>query len=687
VVDYHIDDGRGDSHFSAWLLAVAVATGLAWSQPVMAEDAAADPGLTELSIEELMNIKVTSVAKTPQKLSESAAAIFVLTQEDIRRSGMTSIPELLRMAPGLDVAQFDANKWAVSSRGFNDLFANKLLVLIDGRTVYTPLFSGVFWDAQDTLLEDIERIEVIRGPGGTLWGANAVNGVINIITKQARDTQGGLVTLATGNLEHNQEGLRYGGKLGESGYFRAYAKHFSRDNFVDATGVDAVDKWDQQRGGFRIDYDPQDKDTLTMQGESYSGNSGQTVTEPRLTSPYARTFSDVTHVSGSYLRTNWRHGLDGGADLSLQFYYDHTSRDPAALRELRDTYDLDFQHRFPWAGRHGLVWGVGYRQTKDETSSTRTLTWFNPANKTLKLLSALVQDESVWMEDRMHFIVGSKVEKNDYTGFEFQPNARLLWKTGADGALWAAVSRAVHTPSRGEIGVNVAASAFPSGLASPAPPVTVVTILGNPNLKSESLIAYEAGWRDKVRQNLSVDATVFYNDYKNIITHEMGAPYPDDPLQPTYLIVPLVVDNKAHGQVYGAEVAANWQATDLWRLSGSFGVLRMHLVTDPDSNDATVPQVSGNSPRQQWQLHSYLNLRRNVSLDTAIYYVSGLTGQTIPAYTRLDLRLGWQPRQDVELSLAVQNLTDDSHPEFSAGSGELSSEVPRGIYGKITWRF
>ncbi len=686
MVVSHIGDGMGDSRSSAWVLAVVV-TGLALSQPVMAEDAAAETGLTELSIEELMNIEVTSVAKTPQRLSESAAAIFVLTQEDIRRSGMTSIPELLRMVPGLDVARFDANKWAVSSRGFNDLFANKLLVLIDGRTVYTPLFSGVFWDVQDTLLEDIERIEVIRGPGGTLWGANAVNGVINIITKKAQDTQGSLVTVATGNLEHNQEGLRYGGKLGESGYFRAYAKHFSRDNFVDTTGADAADKWDQQRGGFRIDYDLQNKDTLTMQGESYSGNSGQTVTDPMLTPPYVRTFSDVTHVSGNYLRTNWRHVLDGGADWSLQFYYDQTSRDPAALRELRDTYDLDFQHRFPWAGRHELVWGVGCRQTKDETSSTRTLTWFNPANKTLKLFSALVQDESVWMEDRLHFTVGSKLENNDYTGVELQPNVRLLWKTGADGALWAAVSRAVHTPSRGEIGVNVAANAFPSGLTLSAPSVAVVTIEGNPNLESESLIAYEAGWRDKLRQNLSADATVFYNDYKNFVTHEMGTPYLDDPLQPTYLVVPLVADNKAHGQVYGAEVTANWQATDLWRLSGSFSLLRMYLVTDPDSNDATVSQVSGNSPRQQWQLHSYLNLPRNVSLDTAIYYVCGLTSQTIPAYTRLDLRLGWQPRKDVELSLAAQNLTDNHYSEFSAGSGQLSSEVPRSVYGKITWRF
>lgn len=645
----------------------------------------AHSGLTELSIEELMNIQVTSVAKRPQKLSESAAAIFVITQEDIRRSGMTSIPELLRMVPGLDVAQFDANKWAISSRGFNDLFANKLLVLIDGRTVYTPLFSGVFWDAQDTPLEDIERIEVIRGPGGTLWGANAVNGVVNIITKKAQDTQGGLVTAATGNLEHRQEGFRYGGELGDSGAFRVYAKRFSRGNLVDATGAAAADKWDQQRVGFRLDYALQANDMLTLQGESYSGHSGQTVSEPMLTPPYARTFADVTHVGGSYLRTNWHHLLEGGSDLSLQFYYDHTSRDPAALRERRDTYDMDLQQRFAWSGRHELTWGMAYRQTIDETSTTRFLTGFTPASKTLNLFSAFVQDESVWLGDRLHLIVGSKVEHNDYTGIELQPNLRLLRKTGEDGAAWAAVSRAVHTPSRGEIGVNAAAAAFPTGL--PAPPVALATILGNPKLKAERLIAYEVGWRDKLRQNFAVDTTVFYNDYRNFVTHETGAPYPDNPLQPAYLVVPLVADNKAHGQVYGAEVSANWQATERWRLSGSFSLLRIHLVADPDSNDATVSQVSGDSSRQQWQLHSYLDFSHHLNLDAALYHVGALPDQNVPSYTRLDLRLGWQPRKDVELSLAAQNLSARRHPEFSSGSGQLGSEVPRSVVGRIVWRY
>lgn len=647
----------------------------------------AQVGLTELSLEALMNLEVTSVARKPQRLSEAATAIHVITQEDIRRSGMNSIPELLRLVPGLNVAQFDANKWAISSRGFNDLFANKLLVLIDGRTVYTPLFSGVYWNLQVTLLEDIERIEVIRGPGGTLWGANAVNGVINIITKKALDTQGGLATAETGNLEHNQEGFRYGGKLGESGHFRVYAKHFSRGAFVGATGAAAADKWDHQRGGFRIDYDLQGNDTLTLQGEAYSGNSGQTVTEPMLTSPYARSFADVTHDGGSYLRANWHHVLESGSDLSLQFYYDHTSRDPAALRELRDTYDLDFQQRFSWNGRHELIWGLGYRQTQDETSTTRFLTWFTPASKTLKLFSAFVQDESVWMGERLHFIVGSKVEHNDYTGIEIQPNLRLLWKTGEAGTIWAAASRAVHTPSRGEIGVNVAAAALPTGLPWPAPPVVLATILGNPVLESERLTAYEIGFRDKLRKDLSFDAALFYHDYKNFVTHEMGAPYPDNPLQPAYLVMPLVADNKAHGPVYGAEVAANWQATERWRLSGSFSLLRMRLVADPESNDASVPQVSGNSPRQQWQLHSYLDLPQRMNLDAALYHVGALADQGVPSYTRLDLRLGWKPRKDVELSLAAQNLTSARHPEFSSGSGQLSSEVPRGVYGKAVWRF
>ena len=681
--------GFSRSGFRAPVMAIALS--LALHMYAITGHAAAESGtpdgpksLLRQSLEDLMNIEVTSAGRKPQRLSEAATAIHVISQEDIRRSGMTSIPELLRMVHGLNVAQFDANKWAISSRGFNDLYANKLLVLIDGRTVYSPLFSGVFWDVQDTPLEDIERIEVIRGPGGTLWGANAVNGVINIITKQAQHTQGGLVAIGGGALEHNGETLRYGGKFGDSMHYRVYGKHFDRTSFVDAAGRATNDAWSQDRGGFRVDREMPEGGALTLAGEAYSGRSGQMGITPSLAPPYTNAFAENTKVDGSHLRANYHRPLEGGADMSLQAYYDHTLRQTTLTSEKRDTYDLDFQHRLPWGGYHELNWGLGYRLSHDDTSSeASSLSFFTPASKTLHIYSAFAQNESTWMEDRLHFILGSKFEHNVFTGFEYQPNARLLWKTGENGALWAAVSRAVHTPSRGEAGVNIAVNASPTGITFPS--VAMATLFGNPDLKSEKLIAYEAGWRDTLHQNLSVDTTVFYNDYRNFVTFETGAPYLDNTF--SYLIVPLQMDNKAHGRVYGSEVALNWQAAEHWRLNGSFSLLRMHMTTDTGGNDASVPLVAGSNPRQQWQLHSYLDLPRNLSLDAAVYYVSSLPSQAVPAYTRLDLRLGWKPLKDMELSLAAQNLTGNHHPEFGSSIAQLGSQVPRTVYGKVTLRF
>jgi len=698
-VDFSVTASADFPRSGFWTPAMAIALGMALSMYAIAGHAAAESGAPDVqkepdvpkklihsSIEDLMNIEVTSVARKPQKLSESASAVYVITQEDIRRSGMSSIPELLRMVPGLSVAQFDANKWAISSRGFGDLYADKLLVLVDGRTMYSPLFSGVSWDVQDMPLEDIERIEVIRGSGGTLWGANAVNGVINIITKQAQDTQGGLASLSAGRLERDGETLRYGGKMGEAGYFRIYGKHFNRGNFVDAAGADAADKWKQRRGGFRMDLNPGGGDTLTLNGDTYSGESGGTAAGPLLVPPYAVAAPAVAQVDGGHLQAGWHRPLEPGSDLSLNFYYDHTNRQQVfqseQAGEARDTYDIDFQHRFPWGASHELVWGSGYRQTTDKTSNTTFMTFIEPS-KTLNLYSAFVQDESRWMENRLHFIAGSKFEHNDYTGFETQPNVGLLWKTGADGALWAAASRAVRTPTRGDTGVNISVQAFPTGAV---PPVGLATVFANPDTGSEKLTAYEIGFRDKPRENFSYDLAAFYNDYSKLVTHETGTPYPDNTF--STLIVPIAPANMGHGRVYGAEASANWQAAERWRIKGSLSLLRMHLVADAGSTDTSLVSLEGSSPRQQWQLHSLLDLPYQLNLDAALYHVSELPAQGVPAYTRLDLRLGWQPRKDMELSVAAQNLTNSRHLEF-AGSpiAQIGSQVPRAVYGKVTLKF
>ncbi|MDD5035853.1 MAG: TonB-dependent receptor [Methylococcaceae bacterium] len=663
------------------------------AEPVRGEEEAqtrgeAQPGqndpkaLTLLSLEQLMDVQVISVARKPQKLAESAAAIHVISQEDIRRSGMSSIPELLRLAPGINVAQFDGNKWAISSRGFNEVFSSNLLVLVDGRTVYSPIFSGVYWDVQDFPLEDIERIEVIRGPGGTLWGANAVNGVINIITKRAKDTQGGLLTAGVGNIEQDTELLRYGGKLGESAHYRVYAKHFDRSHYDRAGDNKPNDAWNQTRSGFRLDWEPSGPDSVSLQGDTYAGTSGENINIPLLSSPYSRTLNDDVKVSGGYLRARWQRTLSAGSDLSLQFYYDHTDRKPATLEESRDTYDLDFQHRFPWWGRHELIWGLGYRLTQDETIAHTFSTSFNPASKALNLYSVFVQDESRWMGDRVRFIIGSKVEHNDFTGFQFQPNARLLWKPAEAHTLWASASRAVRTPSRGETAVRLATSPFQNQGMTFLP-----VVFGNPGFRSETLLAYEFGYRSEPFKNLSVDAAAFYHDYDHLNTTEAGNPYLESTPAPAHFVIPLRIENKSSARVYGIELEANWRLNGNWRLSGSYTLLQMHFRIDPASTDTASLARSGDSPQQQWQFHSYFDLPHHLNLDAALYYVDRLSNQQTLAYTRIDLRLGWQPVKDLELSLAGRNLLDGSHREFGSNLVQVGSEVPRSLYAKLSWHF
>lgn len=646
--------------------------------------AAAEATLVHLSIEQLMDIEVTSVARKPQKLSESASAIYAITREDIRRSGMRSIPELLRMVPGLSVAQFDANKWAITSRGFASLFSDKLQVLIDGRSIYTPLFSGVFWDVQDVPLDDIERIEVIRGPGGTLWGANAVNGVINIITRRAEDTQGGMVSAGAGNLARDEVTARYGGQAGESAHYRIYAKNFDRNHFADATGAATHDAWRQTRGGIRIDWQRSAADSLTLQGDAYSGISQETLLQPSLAAPFSTTIADNAEVRGQNLLARWQRVLADDSDFALQLYYDHTFRKPAALVESRDTYDIDLQHRFRWGGRHELVWGAGYRMTRDTASNNTFLISLAPPGDTLTLPSAFVQDESSWLDDRLRVAVGSKFERNTYTGMEYQPNLRVLWKASEEHTLWAAVSRAVRTPSRGETGIRVASQAFPSTI----PGVTTLAVLfGNPNLDSEKLTAYEIGYRGHLRNDLLLDATAFYNDYSRLVTHEPGATFIEPAPLPPHLVVALNNGNMAYGHVHGGELSVNWQATEKWRLGASYSLLRFSLHLEPGSGDVAVRDIPGNSPRQQWQLHSWLDLSHDLELDGGLYYVDGLPTQGVAAYTRLDVRLGWKPAKDLELALTGQNLTSRRHQEFGSSPSQTGSQVPRSIYGGAIWRF
>ncbi len=638
---------------------------------------------TELSLEELEAMEVvmvTSVSKQAQKLTESPAAIYVITQEDIRRSGATSIPEALRMVPGLYVARIDSSRWSITSRGFFDEFSNKLLVLIDGRSVYSPLFAGVYWDVQDTLLEDIDRIEVIRGPGATLWGANAVNGIINIITKNAANSQGWLITAGAGDEERGFGGVRYGGKIGDDAHYRVYAKYFNRDDFVYANGDRAEDAWDMFRAGFRADWTITEQDAVTVQGDIYTGDKDNISTLPSLTPPYSVMTDEETDLGGADILARWAHAFSDESEMTLQLYYDRTERDSSMVAEDRDTVDVDFQHAFALGDRHAIIWGLGYRFMKYDTSpgDLYPSAFFVPDSDEDDLFSAFIQDEITLVPDRLRLTLGSKFEYNDYTGFEVQPSGRALWMPHDQHALWASVSRAVRTPSPVEHNLDLLYSIDPSG---PLPVLQM--IYGNDDFDSEELIAYELGYRVQPTKDLSVDIAAFYNEYDKLRTSEVGPPVVVFP----FVVVSLPFDNKLEGSTYGVEIVADYQVTEYWQLVAAYSLLEMDLELDSDST-AGVTEEDDSGPQNQFQLRSMLNLPHNLEFDAALYYVDDVEKADISDYTRVDLRLGWRPTENLELSLVAQNVFDDHHEESSTTLlYSPASEIERSIYGQVTYKF
>ncbi len=638
--------------------------------------------LGDLTIEQLMNVEITSVSKKGEPLLQATSAIYVITGEDIRRSGVTSIPEALRMAPGLQVARIDGNRWAISARGFNAEFANKLLVLIDGRTVYTPPQSGVYWDVQDTLLEDVDRIEVIRGPGAALWGANAVNGVINVITKRAADTQGLLVTAGGGTQEIGFGSARYGGTLGTQGQYRLYAKYFDRGAQAAALGVAAHDGWDVGQGGFRLDWAPATASALTLQGDWYHGGEDETL-QPRtqLTAPFQTPPVRVrTPLDGRNLLARWHYVLGERSETTVQAYYDHTNRRAIDFGERIDTVDLDFQHHVGW-GIHDVVWGLGYRWVSDDFVNTFTAS-FLPEAQTYETWSGFVQDQVPLVADRLRLTLGTKLEHNAFSGFEVQPNAMLLWTPHPRHAAWFSLARAVRTPSRQDRDLRIVPSTFPTADGPPA----AVVLEGNRAFKSEKLVAYEMGYRVRPWDVVFADVAGFYQVYDDLSSTEpRAARFVADPAP--HVELPLQFDNKAHGHTYGVETAVNWQAAPWWRLMLASTFLHMHIEGDPSSRATNVQAQEGDSPQHQLHLRSYVNLPYDVELDTALYYVDHLSNQGVPSHVRVDVRLGWHPSQAVELSLALQDLSDEHQLEFGRPDRVKPTEIERSVYGKITLRF
>lgn len=652
-----------------------IALGSVWAS---GEDDSLDY-LKSLSIEELLQTKVTSVSKKAEQLFDTAAAVFVITQEDIKRTGVRTIPDALRMVPGLQVAHINGSTFAITARGFNEWFSNKLLVLVDGRSVYTPLFSGVNWDLQDTVLEDVDRIEVIRGPGATLWGANAVNGVINIITKLSSDTQGGMVSIGAGNIEQPLAVARYGGKVGKAGTYRVYGKGFKRDRFDSADGGDANDAWQSLRAGFRMDLSMSDSDNLTVQGETYRGKNDLDLRlSGFLTPPFTRESAEELDYRGGHLITTWQHHVSEQSDIELKVYYDWSFRDQVVIEEERDTVNIDFKHILRLPPRHEVVWGVGYRWTSDDTERSTNL-WMDPADRTDNVWSAFIQDDIMLKTDTVWLTLGSKFEHNDYSDFEIQPNARLRWKATPKHTVWGSISRAVRTPSRSDHDIRVNLTSMdipPMGL-------TQLRITGDEGFDSEELIAYEAGVRWQQTENLSFDLAAFYNDYDDLRIVESGTPFLETTPGPPHLVIPQIIKNGMTGATYGLEALTTWKPLSNWKLNLGYA----WIDADLNANGNSAEREGEISPEHQVQLRSYLDLPGGVSLDAELYFVDDIKRFAIPDYTRLDLRLGWEPTAAWSLSLNIENALDERHAEFPTRSGVVATDVPRIFYGLVTYRF
>ncbi len=651
-----------------------VSTALVFFPPLLFAQSFDD--LAEMDIADLMYLEVTSVSKKSQKLSEAPASIYVLTQDDLQRSGANSVPEALRMVPGLSVAQLDANKWAISTRGFNHLYSNKLLVLVDGITVYSPLFSGVHWDAQDLLLENIDRIEVIRGPGATLWGANAMNGVINITTKQTADTLGIQVTQFIGSNDKTITTGRYGGNLGENGHYRVFGKVRDTRANVDSDGNNAADNWEQARAGIRADWEHGQNDQFTLQFNHYRGRNGETLTIPvnpiSFTEGLTKTFEDVIETSSTNVLGRWVHSFSDGSELSIQTYIDTQSR-ADIFEEQRDTYDIELQHHFPIGTSQEIIWGGGYRLMKSKTNGTNTYA-FDPARRNTKLLNAFINDEINLITEKLTAVLGVKVEKNDFTGKEIQPSARMIWTPTKRQSYWAAVSRAVRTPS-----LNDSDAVINPGVQTEFG--TMLTILrGASNLKSENLMAYELGFRAQPRNDLTFDASLYWHEYKNLqgVTFE-GTTFP---------YVNLRFNHKQTGTAKGLDFSFNWQPTVRWKLLAGYSYLDLDL-TEEGSN--TVATQEKESPKQQFQIRSYLDLNHDIQLNTMLYYVSALkirdsviqTNQEVDSYRRVDINIAWQTNKFIKLTTGINNLLQKQHAEFGSVPFVEATKIERSIYAKI----
>ncbi len=648
--------------------------------------------LTGIPIEELMSYEFLTVLKKPSTIFEAPAAAFSLTGEEIQKSGVTNLPDALRMVPGVQVSQHNASNWAITMRGFSGMsrgisgqFANKLLVLQDGRSLYTPLFSGVSWDAQDALLEDLARLEVIRGPGAALWGANSVNGIINIVSKESDETQGIMVNSGVGSEQRVFSHIRYGGKFGRQTFFRVYGKVRKVDDLADSEGNVSVDSWHTLRGGFRMD-SYHGRSSFMLEAEAYDGKAGQrynTISEP--SPPFPQEFNFEDNFSGGHILGRWQQRFSNTSELTLQAYFDRVKRDEAVVKGRVHTLDFDFHHRFR-KQRHEILWGAGYRFTSDSFDSTFAFA-LNPASRDVDLLNAFVQDEIGFARNRLFLTLGSRFEHNEYTGLEVQPNLRLRWLPNERYAFWVAASRAVRTPSRGEIDARIILEAFGDS--------TLLVFSGNNNFKSEKLLALEAGFRSNRFGRLTWDVATFFNIYHDLRTDELDGNFPERDPGTGFFFKRIFPKNKMDGHTYGLELSADWLASHKLTLHALYAYLQMEL-TPRDRQDRFAKSIEGQSPEHQFSLASDFVLNDRIQINTRIRYVDSLPSQQVSEYLTADFSINWKAGNRFRITVVGQNLLQSQHAESSqiltAGNTQIvtrtrASEVQRGIYGKATWRF
>ncbi|MGC2450379.1 MAG: TonB-dependent receptor [Candidatus Sulfotelmatobacter sp.] len=668
----------------ALIIAILVSTLLhAWAMP--AESPAGEglqAHLKDLTLAQLGNVEVTTASKEPEHVWKTAAAIYVLTQDDIRRSGATTIPDALRLVPGVEVARINSNQWSIGIRGFGSRLTRDVLVLIDGRTVYTTLLAGTYWEVQNLMLADVERIEVIRGPGGTIWGPNAVNGVINIITKSSKDTHGKYVSVIGGNVDEGMMNARFGAGNGEGLDYRVYGMAFDRGPEFHPGGI-AYDRWRSVQGGFRMDLADGERNRYTVQGDIYDEGTGQSVAATTYAFPYQQVLDGTARLSGGNILGRWQQTQGQGKDFQLQAYYDRTNRHELNFADLRDTFDVDFLDRFPLPGHQQISWGLGARFSRGTNPTIVSGLYFLPGSRTDKLFTGFFQDDIGLFDKRVSISFGTKLLKTNYTGVQLEPSGRLLWTPTKTETIWGAYTHALRTPSDAERAFYLTGftGTFINGLPFFA------RFNANPNFHSEELNGYELGYRHLFTETVYVDVDGFYNHYGDLFSEDLvGAPFLENSPAPPHYLLPAQFGNGLVGTTRGVEVAPEWKPMPYWRLRASYSFLQMELRKGTNSMDVgTAGSTEGSSPRHEATLLSGLDIKKAVSVDLTFRYVSRLPALEIRAYTTADAQFTWHAAQHLGFSVVGQNLFQPYHYEFASDPAP-NVAVKRSVYGQITWQ-